>query len=76
MNTITPTNNGMEKSIAVSNINNNPEITTISMNAFNKQQNKEIASSSKQNIKPSLNISADDKSNNYIAIAEAEFNMF
>ena len=76
MNTITPTNNGMEKSIAVSNINNNPEITTISMNAFKKQQNKEIATSSKQNVKPSLNISADDKSNNYIAIAEAEFNMF
>ena len=76
MNTITPTNNGMEKSIAVSNINNNPEITTISMSAFNKQQNKEIATSSKQNVKPSLNISADDKSNNYIAIAEAEFNMF
>ena len=46
------------------------------MSAFQKEQNKEIATSSKQNIKPSLNISADDKSNNYVAIAETEFNMF
>ena len=71
---VTP-NKKDERADAISNLDNNPEISTISMNAFNNAR-QEIATSSKANTKRSLNISAEDSSNPYVAIAEAEFNMF
>jgi len=71
---VTP-NKKDERADAISNLDNNPEISTISMNAFNNAR-QEIATSSKSKTKSSLNISAEDNSNPYVAIAEAEFNMF
>ena len=72
---LTPNKNN-ERVAAISNpLDNNPEITTIPLSSFNKQR-QEIASSSKQRSKPSLNISAEDKNNQYVVFAEAEFNMF
>ena len=72
---LTPNKNN-ERVATISNpLDNNPEITTIPLSSFNKQR-QEIASSSKQRSKPSLNISAEDKNNQYVVFAEAEFNMF
>ena len=75
LNNVIPNRKDEDRANAISNLNNNPEITTISMNAFNNAR-QEIASSSKSNTKRSLNISAEDNNNPYVAIAEAEFNMF
>ena len=71
---LTP-NKKNERVAAISNLDNNPEITTIPLSMFNKQR-QEIASSSKQRSKPSLNISAEDKNNLHVVFAEAEYNMF
>ena len=69
-------NRNEDKISTLNNLENAPLISTIDMStAMNMFNSKEIASSSKTDIKKILNISAEDKTNISTIFAEAEFNL-
>ena len=71
-----PVKRNEEKISTLNNLENAPLISTIDMStAMNMFNSKEIASSSKTDIKKILNISAEDKTNISTIFAEAEFNL-
>ena len=71
-----PVKRNEEKISTLNNLENAPLISTIDMStAMNMFNSKEIASSSKTDIKKVLNISAEDKTNISTIFAEAEFNL-
>ena len=72
----TPVNRNENKISTLNNLEDGPLISTIDMSsAMNMFNSKEIASSSKTDIKKVLNISAEDKTNISTIFAEAEFNL-
>ena len=72
----TPVNRNEDKISTLNNLEDGPLISTIDMSsAMNMFNSKEIASSSKTDIKKVLNISAEDKTNISTIFAEAEFNL-
>ena len=71
-----PVKRNEDKISTLNNLENAPLISTIDMStAMNMFNSKEIASSSKTDIKKILNISAEDKTNISTIFAEAEFNL-
>ena len=71
-----PVNRNGDKISTLNNLEDAPLISTIDMSsAMNMFNSKEIASSSKTDIKKILNISAEDKTNISTIFAEAEFNL-
>ena len=71
-----PVNRNGDKISTLNNLEDRPLISTIDMStAMNMFNAKEIASSSKTDIKKILNISAEDKTNISTIFAEAEFNL-